>query len=160
MQELFSHISLNTLNLRIEPPKLPNNDVHLWLVELDQLPINEMANLLSANEQSRADNFHFMQDRNRFIASHGLLRVILAFYLHLEPAQIDFSFSEHGKPYINKSFNKDNLTFNMSHSNNLVLYAIALGRKIGIDVEFIRHIEDINQIAEIFLSKKRENEIE
>lgn len=46
------------------------------------------------------------------------------------------------------------LHFNVSHSNGLALYAVARGREIGIDLEFVR--EDIAglEIAERFFSSR------
>jgi 4'-phosphopantetheinyl transferase len=42
--------------------------------------------------------------------------------------------------------------FNLSHSGILALYAFTSGRPVGIDVELIRQIPDVNDLAERFFS--------
>jgi 4'-phosphopantetheinyl transferase len=86
-------------------------------------------------------------DRNRFIARRGLLRVILGRYLDLKPASIRFGYGPKGKPFLEDACNRDELTFNLSHSEELAIYAISRKRKIGVDVERVRPIPESDKIV-------------
>ena len=45
---------------------------------------------------------------------------------------------------------EETLKFNVSYSNELILYAVALNRKIGLDLEYIRPDFADTQIVERF----------
>ena len=97
---------------------------------------------LSAEELSRASSFRFDHDRIRWIAARVLLRRVLGSCLGVAPARLKFSYSSHGKPLL-----ADNpLRFNLSHSGDLAVCAIAERSEIGIDIERVRTIENIEAI--------------
>src|SRR6185312_6024838 len=77
--------------------------------------------LLDSNESTRAARFHFARDRHRYIASHGILRMLLARYLDRAPAALCFAIGSHGKP----ALREDELRFNLSHSRHLALFAVS-----------------------------------
>ena len=141
---------------------LAAGEVHLWRADLG-LASGQRQDLLltlSADEQERASRFHFERDRNRFIAARGILRAILGRYLGLDPAQLQFSYSPHGKPSLandcdgaaGKLHPQGQLCFNLSHANDLALYAVAWDCRIGIDLEFLRPLSDLEKLAERFFS--------
>jgi 4'-phosphopantetheinyl transferase len=134
--------------------KLSNNDVHVWRATLSQPParVQELARILSGNERMRSERFRFKQDRRRFIVSHGILRLILGRYLDIEPSQLQFRYGPLGKPYLKEGFADSDLRFNLAHSNDLALYAVAVGREVGIDLERINGEIEYEQIAERFFS--------
>ena len=115
-----------------------------------------MAQTLSEKEVMRADRFYFERDRKHFIVGRGVLRAILGIYLGMEPDQLEFSYGAYGKPYLADGCGEREVRFNLSHSNELALYAFVRGREIGVDLEYIRDIPDIEQIAARFFSA-REN---
>lgn len=132
--------------------KLNDLEVHVWSANLD-IPlhqIEELLQILSDDERLRANRFYFEQHRQRFIVGRGTLRVILGRYLGIEPGQLEFEYSDRGKPSLAKSYNKDQLQFNLSHSQGLALYGFTRNRKIGIDLEYLRSLPDAQQIAERF----------
>ena len=99
------------------------------------------------DERNRAGRFRFELDRNRFIARRGLLRVILGRYLDLKPVSIRFGYGPNGKPFLEDACNRDELTFNLSHSKELAIYAISCKRRIGVDVERLRPIPESDKIV-------------
>ena len=115
------------------------NDVHIWQASLEQSPatVETLRQLLSPDEQSRADRFHFEKDRRHFTAARGYLRTLLARYLELGPAEIRFSYTEYGKPLLAPELDQ-RLKFNVAHSGGLALYAFTTLGEIGIDLEHIR----------------------
>jgi 4'-phosphopantetheinyl transferase len=129
------------------------SEVHVWRAELDRpsTDINQFAQVLAADEQLRAERFRFEKDRKKFVVARGLLRTILARYLSVLPAQVLFSYSSKGKPSIANTYPAGELCFNVSHSHNMALYAIALNRLVGIDLEYVRPIEAADLAQRFFL---------
>jgi 4'-phosphopantetheinyl transferase len=130
-------------------------DAHVWRASLDQPAdtIAKLATLLSKDEYQRAERFHYPADRRRFIAGRGILRKILTAYLALPPDQLRFTYNEYGKPAVSDYQNDCALNFNLSHSAELILYAVTRGRDVGIDIEYIREDFATLEIAEHFFSK-------
>lgn len=133
---------------------LSRDEVHVWQADLDPpaLRLQQLAQTLSADEHSRAERFYFEQHRQRFIAGRGILRTILGYYLGIEPRQLQFCYGPRGKPALAESSGESILQFNLSHSQGLALYAVTRDRQIGIDLEYIRSVSDIEQIALRFFS--------
>src|SRR5439155_15836563 len=83
-----------------------------------------------------------------FIGRRGLLRVILARYLGLHPESLRFCYGNYGKPSLEPECNTGQLSFNMSHSQGLAIYAVSRNREIGIDVERVRPVPESDKIVE------------
>jgi 4'-phosphopantetheinyl transferase len=136
------------------PSNLPEHEVHLWRLKLEQPEqhVDEFISLLSSEEQRRAAKFRFERDRNRFVVARGVLRTILASYLNYEPDQLELSYGPYGKPYVpHRSYA---IQFNLAHSHEVVLYAFALERNVGVDVEQIRELPDVEQMATTYLTEQ------
>jgi 4'-phosphopantetheinyl transferase len=110
--------------------------------------------LLSADEIARARQFHFTKDRENFIVARGLLRLILARYLNIAPDQLRFCYNAYGKPSLASAFCGNDLRFNVSHSNDIALYAITMGREVGIDIEYMRPMASDRLVPEQFFSSR------
>lgn len=141
------------------PPKRPmlgSDEAHVWRAGLNRNRsyVQGLQQILSADEQARAERFYFEKDRAHFIVARGLLRVILSRYLDIEPSQLRFCYSPCGKPSLVATSDQRTLCFNVSHSCGLALYAVTRGRKIGIDLERIRTDFACEQIAERFFSSR------
>lgn len=117
------------------PQRLASGDVHVWRACCAAGSASERA-ILSDDELQRADRFVFEGDRRRFIGAHAAVRTILAGYLECEPRAIRFAAGPHGKPRLAAPVSS--LRFNLSHSRDVMLLAVADSREVGIDVEAIR----------------------
>ena len=137
-----------------EPMKLMSGEVHVWRASLEQPPrcLERLLGTFATDEKDRADRFHFDRDRHRFIAARGILRAILGGYLNMEPGELRFCYSDHGKPSLVREIAGDQLRFNVSHSHELALFAMAEGRDLGVDLEWIRPDVADEKIAERFFS--------
>jgi 4'-phosphopantetheinyl transferase len=102
--------------------------------------------------------FHFEEDRRRHLIGRGVLRMLLGRYLDLAPQDVRFETAAAGKPYLASS--QKQLQFNVSHSGEYVLMAIADGRAVGIDVEQIHDDFDIRQVAAHFFSPNEQRDLE
>lgn len=132
---------------------LPDDEVHVWRVAVD-MPSSSMAQLhqaLSPDERERADRFHFEMDRRRCVIGRGVLRLLLGQILHNPADQLRFGCDDFGKPSLIAGQGLP-MQFNISHSGDLVLIAIAKGHAVGVDVERIRTNLDLDNIAERFFS--------
>jgi len=138
------------------PGRLAPGDVELWSVDLDLDRPDEDGRgggvwQLSEQEQARAARMRLDADRRSFVASHLWLRRLLADRLGVAPARIEYATSGTGKPEL-ASPSLPRLCFSMSRSGGLALYAFALGREIGIDVEECRAGSDLAGMERRFLA--------
>ncbi len=132
-----------------EPPA-----VQLWRMQLD-LPspqIHALAEILSLEERMRADGFRFEQDRSRFIAAHGRLRLILSAYLRCQPQDLRFGVEPTGKPHLIGPSSQPSIHFNLSHSGQWAILAVGRQEHIGVDVEQVRPMVDLDHVAARVLS--------
>ena len=136
-----------------ETQKLPNDEIHVWRASLDLTTsrITSLYDSLSPDERVRANRLRFDKPREHFIAARGLLRAILSRYLHVSPDQLEFRYSPHGKPSLIPS-EKHTFNFNLSHSEGFGLYAVSCAQSIGIDLELVRPVSDMEQLVERFFS--------
>ena len=103
-------------------------------------------------ERRRAARFHFERDRRRFIVARARLRELLAERLEVPPESIEFVYGRDGKPALAERFARSRWRFNLSHSDELVLYAFSREREVGVDVEAIRAVDEADAIAERFFA--------
>ncbi|HXL53704.1 MAG TPA: 4'-phosphopantetheinyl transferase superfamily protein [Gemmatimonadales bacterium] len=114
------------------------------------------AAVLTDEERDRARRFVFDRDRDRFIGARACLRQLLAARLGTPPDSVELVYGARGKPALAPGYADTGLRFNVSHCDDLTLYAFSCGREIGIDVEAVRPIGDADDIAARFFSQ-REN---
>jgi 4'-phosphopantetheinyl transferase len=134
---------------------LPLDEVHVWCADLDRPPaeVARCRSVLSQDELSQASRFRFEYHRKQFVVRHGLLRIILGYYLEIEPEKLRFDYSEYGKPALKFETGDQELCFNLSDAAGLALYAFTMGREIGVDVEHVRSDIEHEEIAERFFSQ-------
>ena len=126
---------------------LADGEIHVWLANLT-LPADRLAALaatLTADEQERAARFRFPEHRDRFIAARSGLRELLGAYLGDPAATLRFRQGARGKPAL--AGEATGLHFNLSHSGDRVLYAVAR-REVGVDLEVMDRQVDIAAVAE------------
>ncbi|MCJ2081339.1 4'-phosphopantetheinyl transferase family protein [Methylobacterium sp. J-090] len=102
--------------------------------------------LLDGRERDRADRFLRAQDRDRLIACHAALRLILAGLLDADARTLAFARSPSGKPEL-AGPEAERLRFNLSHSGEHALVAVSTTARIGVDVEVPRPMPDALRIA-------------
>jgi 4'-phosphopantetheinyl transferase len=131
------------------------NEVHLWRTKTDlpEYDIPKLYAMLPEDEKDRADRFRFSRHRRRFIASHAMLRMILGKYLGREPAAPAFEYDERGKPRLAASFGPSGIFFNLSHSHDMALVGVAQNRRIGVDIEFIRPLSNMEATTRRYFSE-------
>ncbi|MBB5062621.1 4'-phosphopantetheinyl transferase superfamily protein [Granulicella mallensis] len=109
-----------------------------------------LAHLLSRQERERADSMVFAADRHSFIWVHACKRALLAEYVGMKPSQLEFMHNAQGKPFLVGS----DLQFSLSHAGSYAVIALVRGRRLGVDIEPIRRLEDAMGLARRFFSEK------
>lgn len=119
--------------------------VRLWLFDLADEPPAEQLAWLSADERARAARFAFERDRRRYRAAHVTLRGLLAPLEGSTPAALRFSASPHGKPGLEGA---TPAAFNLSHSADVGALATAPSGAIGVDIEVLHRVDDLDVLAQ------------
>ena len=140
-----------------DPPDAYGSDeaiVHVWRLPLLPAPesFNRLYSFLSDDELARADRLVREEDGRKFIAARGALRLLLSRYLDEAPEQLVFQRMEFGKPRLANGVAEKSVTFNVSHSGDLGLIAIASSNELGIDIEAHRERLEADKIARRYFS--------
>lgn len=138
-----------------EPPPLDRRSIHIWRFDLERSPLrlDQLSEHLTGDERARAERFYRAVHGARFTAARGLLRHVLGLYLGEHPSEVDFVYEEKGKPFLPLDRNPEGVTFNLTHSHQYALVAVASRVEIGVDIEQIRDTRDLEGIAERFYSE-------
>lgn len=137
-------------------PRLRAGEVHVWQASLDNTVTERDQALLSEDELERASCYRFTRDRLRFMAGRARLRTLLGRYLDRDPASLVFAFGSHGKPRLVPAPGEAPLYFNVSHSDDVALFAVSQEGPLGVDVERVREIPDWSEIADSVFSTEEQ----
>jgi 4'-phosphopantetheinyl transferase len=89
--------------------------------------------VLDAEEVGRAERFLRPENRDEFIAAHGLKRLVLAPLAGRAAADLRFTTTPEGKPRLVDG--PPGLDFNLTHTAGLVACAVGIGVQVGVDAE-------------------------
>ena len=149
--------------------------VYIWRVSLDQSAANSASHIaswramLSVEELCKSEKFSSKKLCHDYIASHAALRFVLGHCLGVSPASVQYanepvSGNQSGlasasttKPtllLVGKRINqRASLHFNLSHTKGAALIGVALGRELGVDIEWRRPLGDLHNMAKTVMSK-------
>jgi 4'-phosphopantetheinyl transferase len=136
-----------------ESAVLEKHEVHVWEASLDVTAsrLATLRNVLSADELSRSHTYRFQDDRRHFVVTRGLLRTILARYLHANPKQLCFAVSETGKPELHPDVHSG-IRFSLSYCGDRAVFALTQHCEVGVDIEQVRADFPMDCVAELFFS--------
>ncbi len=129
-------------------PELGADAVHIWRIDLSG-PMAARENVLSREEQSRAHMMKHEGARSTFHQARTALRLILAAYTGLDPAELPIVIDARGKPTLDVPGAP---FFNLSHTNALALAAVSRAAPVGVDVEIIRPAPRLDDLAARFFA--------
>lgn len=133
-------------------------DLRVWLLDLDRPGAGaDGLEWLSEDERARAARFHFDVQRRRFVACRAVLRRLIAAELRTGPGEVAFEYGPFGKPSLAGEFA---LRFNVSHSDRYALVGFTRGRDLGLDIERVRAIDDLDRLAEMAFSPAEREELQ
>lgn len=93
-------------------------------------------------------------DRRRFVTARACLRSLVGSYQEIDPREVRFSYGHHGKPALRCGRHATDLCFNLSHAQDLALYAFAQRRAVGVDCEYVRQDIDIEMVMPLVFSNR------
>ncbi|PJF29388.1 MAG: 4'-phosphopantetheinyl transferase [Phototrophicales bacterium] len=122
--------------------------VFWWRVSRWSAYQQAFASVLSSDETHRANRFLSEAIQTRFIVARGMMRHILSYYTKQQPQTLIFRYGIRGKPIL------DNVpfAFNLSHSDDVVMLAMAQAPTIGVDVEQIVPMVEMRRVAADYFS--------
>lgn len=124
--------------------------VDVWTVDLaaGDLDLIMASALLSVDELDRLATLQNPFLRRRYLAVRVRVRQILSQYLQLDPAELVFVRGEFGKP----ALDNQSVFFNVSHTENCLVLAVASFEAVGVDVERISLRRNLHGLAKRCLS--------
>jgi 4'-phosphopantetheinyl transferase len=141
--------------------ELTEDEVHVWKLDL-RLPAKGLArlkSLLSRDELGRMEELSHPLHRSRSIAARGRLRELMASYTDQAPAEIEFEYGNYGKPYLKSAGPSSGVSFNLSHSKDVVLLAITRRREVGVDIEYIKPGRNYLAVAQFYFSERERSQL-
>ena len=115
--------------------------VHLWCIEHSNASIHQLldesAGLLSTDERNRSKAFLRETDRLCYSVSRVFVKVVLSKYVDIAPETVTFKYNAYGKPGIANRIRdaETKISFNLSHTDDLIVLAVRNGGEVGVDVE-------------------------
>jgi 4'-phosphopantetheinyl transferase len=133
---------------------LEQNEVHVWNFRLEDCNRRRdlLGSLLSQYEIDRVDRFHMDNNKNRFIYSRGLLRILISAYTDIKPSSVNLAYNMYGKPELEKNKNISSIHFNLSYSEDTIYIGFLKNNSIGIDIEFLKPISNFFELAERYFT--------
>jgi len=121
---------------------ITSDEIHVWLAFCDEIADERLhaayRNLLDEAEREQEPRFYFARDRRRYLVTRALVRSVLSRYLAIDPRECVFSTNAYGRPDIaNAEASEACLSFNVSHTQSLIVLGVTKGRALGVDVENI-----------------------
>jgi len=139
------------IRLHVPPP------FELWLVSLAPPAGGADLDLLDDAERARSARFHFERDRGRYVVAHAALRRLLAQRTAHDAAALVIEAGPYGKPYLAHA---RRCAFSLSHCEDLALVALADDGEIGVDLERVRPLADLDGLARQCLTLHERHEID
>jgi 4'-phosphopantetheinyl transferase len=134
--------------------KNPPPQVQLLPVQHGDDESPDLLALLDTEERSRAARFRFARDRQLYVRAHVLLRRVLSLNADVTPEDWRFERGAHGKPALCRRHHPalHDLRFNLSHCQGMAAVVVARGREVGIDVENLDAMKDVDELAATILA--------
>jgi 4'-phosphopantetheinyl transferase len=117
------------------------------------LSFEQAAAVLDSEETNRMVRFLHIEDRHSYLAAHAGIRFLLASMVGQTADTLRFRPSVHGKPTLVAG--PPGIDFNLSHARGAVAVAAAYS-PVGVDVEPLREIADLDSISEIVLARQEQ----
>ena len=136
--------------------KLEDSDIHLWYADQAEFNVPELeencTNLLTEQEAERYQRYTSEQRRKQFLLGRMLIRKTLSQYAEPPPAAWKFVVNGYGKPTIEMAGEGNALFFNLSHSGDRLVLAIANNESIGVDIEARNKPRRLPKVADRYFS--------
>lgn len=131
---------------RLDPPP---GVLQAWIARVTDAPDEDTApwSWLTDEERQRAGRFHFEADQRRFGMTRSLLRGLLGAALETHPGAVMLVEGAFGKPQLDLRHGASDLHFNVSHSGDYSILALARSVRLGVDIELMKPSRDLTHLA-------------
>lgn len=141
---------------------LAPEEIHVWYLFPSEAShpslLERYRALLTAEEEDRTQRYVFARNQVEHLLTRALARTVLARYVDANPRDLRFSLTELGRPEL-ASPGAPGLSFNLSNTEGLIICAVARGRLLGVDVEWIERSGQTVEIADQYFSKRETAEL-
>lgn len=132
----------------------PAETIDVWTIALGQ-PIeivDRCYQRLPIDEQAKADRYKVEPARRAFTLARWALRTKLAEQLDCKPQEVRFSYGEFEKPHLAEPAS-EGIGFNVSHSGDWAVGAIGPFEYLGVDIEKLRPVNNLESLARTVFSE-------
>ncbi len=131
--------------------EIRSGEVHIWRNTLNEnhYILEKHESLLSNEEKRRCSEYMYEAEKVRYTCNHRFVRQVLSNYLKVEASSIVFSITNFGKPFVKNT----GLFFNYSYRDKICVLAISRDAEIGIDIEKIKLLQDLETFASFSFSE-------
>ncbi len=149
---MIAKVDINTKGLK--GTKLNTGEVHVVKVVIEETETFEKCYaVLSEFERQRSLSFKFEEATKQYVVNQGMIRLLLGRYLGMEISEVSVGRREKGKPF---SLDDESLFFNTSNSGGLAVFAFSRDGEIGVDIEKVRPLDDLDEMIDVnFLPAER-----
>jgi 4'-phosphopantetheinyl transferase len=138
---------------------ITSGEIHLWLTLYDEISgeglLDDYRALLNPAEKEQESRFCFARDRHRYLVTRTLVRTVLSRYIAVDPKDWIFSTNAYGRPQIlNKEATDCSLSFNISHTQGIIVLGVTKCRLLGVDVENIATCKISLDIANHYFARQ------
>jgi 4'-phosphopantetheinyl transferase len=110
--------------------------------------------ILDPTEQQHALTIKNKQMLQRYVGVHARLRILLGDVVNAAPVQLRLHRAEYGKPYL---LDYPELTFNLSHTANKLVVAIADKCELGVDIERCKPRKNLAALVDKCFAEEEKN---
>jgi 4'-phosphopantetheinyl transferase len=134
-------------------PARDGGEVYVWFVELaaSAAALESCFGWLTGEERERVARFRLEHQKTAFTVSRGMLRALAGRYLAIEPGRVSFTYGPQGKPAL--GIPESPLRFNTAHSGRFAAYAFTEHCEVGVDIEEIRPVAEMEAIVRRYFSR-------
>lgn len=160
-------VQSDKINLGQGIPTLDLGEIHLWAISLisHSALVEGFKAALTDLEREHISYYKDKQAQKSYVISQGGLRLFLSFYLNIEPPKIQLRKHAKGKPFV---ADDTSLYFNTSNSGEYVVYAFSRAGEVGIDIEKLRKLPDLEELIDrnfllreqLFINEKNTSKFE
>jgi 4'-phosphopantetheinyl transferase len=123
-----------------------SDEIHVVRINISKnlYRISDQKNLLRSSEKQKLSRIVKQEDKNIFLCSQVMKRIVCGRIMNIPPDEISFGFTENKKPFIN---GHSDFHFNISHSGNWMTMIFSKN-PCGIDVEKIQPDFDFDEVMQ------------
>jgi len=125
-------------------------DVHVWFGRTDEC--EKASGLIDERVSARALPYRPATPRSGLVVRRRLLKFLLSRYAGIPPSSVSLRYGRRGKPTLAGGPGLANLKFSASSSGSLAVYAVTMGKEVGVDLEPVRSFPDMGKFVDRYFS--------